>query len=129
MIEEARAKEKDGDIESAEEAYDDAIDALKHTKASKRLLSAGYFARGRHWIRRKQDTTAVRDFTRALKHVDKNNTGDRAELYFYRGTCRHRLQQLKAALLDLDKAIQLIEDMGAGTEADLSVSTLASTWC
>ena len=35
----------------AEEDLNDAIDTLKSTPGAKRLLSAGFFARGRHWVR------------------------------------------------------------------------------
>lgn len=109
LIEDARKKDAEDDDEAAEEAYDLAIEALRRTRATKKLLSAGYFARAQFWEKRRQDGSAVRDFTRAIKHLDKNNTQDRAELLFHRATCRHRLQQLKSALGDFDKAIGILE--------------------
>lgn len=37
---------------AAKADLDEAIDTLRSTTDAKKLLSAGYFARGRHWAKR-----------------------------------------------------------------------------
>ena len=109
FIDSAKEKETGGDLDAAESDYNDAIDTLKGTKESKGMLTAGYFARGRFWEKRGEDKSAVRDFSRAIKHLDKNNTSDKAHLYSHRGAARHRLEQHKAAVSDYDKALEIVE--------------------
>ena len=50
LLKSAREKEEEGDNRGAKEDLDEAIDALRSTTDAKKLLSAGYFARGKHWV-------------------------------------------------------------------------------
>jgi hypothetical protein len=59
LLKSAQEKEAEGDMPGARSDLDEAIDALRSTTDAKKLLSAGYFARGRHWAKRDKVGTVL----------------------------------------------------------------------
>ena len=54
LLKSAKEKEGEGDMDGAKKDLDEAISTLRSTIDAKKLLSAGYFARGRHWAKRQK---------------------------------------------------------------------------
>ena len=126
LLTEAREKEEAGDMDGARDDLNEAIDALKSTVVSKKLLSAGYFARGRHWVKREKDYKATKDFTAALKYLDDVNILDRAQVHYHRGLARHRRKKYDRASEDLQNAVQMLSAQMATADDVIKAEMMAT---